>query len=158
MNNADRIARILDRADIWDVVIGYASAVDLRDWDRWSSYLTDDVSIRLGKVGSVDGREACKNFASGALADIGSTQHLITNPEISFENDDTAHVRSVLMTLHTVEEEGVYHSLQGFGFYLYDMVRTTDGWRISGAEVQILHSVGDPHGRAAAGGARHASV
>ena len=149
-----RLARLLDRTDIWDVVIGYASAVDLRDWDRWASYLADCVQIRLGAVGSIDGREACKVFAASALADIGPTQHIITNPEITFISDDSVHVRSVLVTLHTVEEDGVYHSLQGFGFYYHDMMRTAEGWRIIRADVQILHSVGDPHGSAAAGRAR----
>jgi 3-phenylpropionate/cinnamic acid dioxygenase small subunit len=154
MSMDDRITRLADRAEIWDILIGYASAVDLREWQRWASYLHEDIEISLGEVGSVKGREACRTFAEQALSDIGPTQHIITNPEIAID-EDQARVRAILTTLHTViDEDGSYHSLQGFGFYHYVLVRSEDGWKIRRAEVQVLHSVGDPRGRAAAGAAR----
>lgn len=157
INANNRLDWLVDRTQIWDLLIGYASSVDLREWDRWASYLDGNMEISLGAVGSVKGREACTTFAREALSDIGPTQHIITNPEITIEGNG-AKVRAVLTTLHTVHENSSdYHSLQGFGFYHFDLVRREGSWLIARAAVEILHYVGDPGGRAAALGARRAS-
>jgi hypothetical protein len=132
-----RLRRLEDRALIVERVIGYATAVDCRDWEMFADCFTDPAHADYSENGL-----PAAEFARGALVEIvraavtafTATQHLSTNHVIQFDADDPnrASCDSSMYAQHHLEGAEHEELLILRGSYTTHLVRASDGWRIEG--------------------------
>jgi 3-phenylpropionate/cinnamic acid dioxygenase small subunit len=139
---AARLQALEDRAEINDLIIRYATAVDTRDNDTLAACFADDAEASFGGV-PVPGRggPAVVSF----LGSLGGgtpqpatpikTSHLFMNVEITLDGDEAdASSRALVCSVRGEPEQVRFRGIS------YDdrMRRTSDGWRIA----KRVHSVG----------------
>src|ERR671923_1957348 len=94
----DALQRLIDEAEIRDLLLGFAHGLDGRDWATYASTFTEDgVFEILGqrRVGRAE-------IAAGPERDLtrfDRTQHFSTNHAIAIDGD-TASARSYLLGVH----------------------------------------------------------
>lgn len=120
-----------DRAEIQDLVVAEASAMDLRDWARWRTCFTPNAAIDYSENdGAVGDPDEVGRWLESVLGRFHSYQHLSSNAEITLEGD-LARVRTmqyIAVKMEATDGERVVFS----GIWFQDeMTRTTNGWRIS---------------------------
>lgn len=125
-----------DIYDVGQVMIRYATSVDQRDMERYSSCFAPDVTVAGFSSGDVIGREAWVESVGTALQNFAGTHHQITNQEITIDGD-TAHMRSYVQATHELvnDEE---HLLILFAIYDDQLARTVDGWQFTRHELERL--------------------
>ncbi len=123
-----------DRAEIQDLIVAEASAMDRRDWERWRDCFTPDAAIDYSENdGAVGSPAEIGAWLASVLGRFHSYQHLSSNAEIelgSGGNSDRARVRTmqyIAVKMEASDGERVVFS----GIWFRDEVRrTADGWRI----------------------------
>ena len=125
-----------DRYDVGQIIIRYATSVDQRDMDRYGSCFADDVVVAGFSSGDVVGREAWVGFVEKALGNFDGTHHQITNQEITVDGD-RAHMRSYVQATHELAGDDE-HLLILYAIYDDQLVRTSDGWKITRHELERL--------------------
>ena len=157
-NNVDispeRMALLLDRMDITDVLYRYGKAIDRCAVDQsdetfslLASCLTEDVVVDYGPGGIHSGRDAWIAFTKQTASRMGRTLHLYTNPLISVDGDE-AHVTCNVQATHMWESERGPRFLIAGGTFEDDLRRTSDGWRISHIVLNAFFN-NDPSGKLA---------
>jgi hypothetical protein len=148
--------RLHERQAIVDVVIRYATGVDMRDWELYRTCFTDECEFDFS---SWNGRPAtsmpAEDWVDAVRATNGnfeSTQHLSTNHVVRFHSDDEATCVSYMQAQHWYSAErlaSLGHPGDGArwctlgGFYTNTLVRTGDGWRIRRCELTVTWVTGD---------------
>src|SRR3954471_19603723 len=138
---AARIQALEDRAQINDLIIRYAEAVDNRNFDALAACFTDDAEATFAGV-PVPGRGgdavvAFLNSLGGGgprPATPPRTSHLFMNVVVDLDGDE-ADVRSSA-SVYSVRGEPEQVRIRGIG-YRDRVARTQQGWRIS----KRVHSV-----------------
>ncbi|GIW45289.1 MAG: hypothetical protein KatS3mg077_2571 [Candidatus Binatia bacterium] len=127
----DRIQELADRIEIQELLTRYATAIDTRDWDLFTSCFTPDATIDYTAVGGIRGTlPVVRAWLAEVLAAFAMTQHLVTNFQIRIEGD-TAECRSCLFNPMGFEnDEGNLVVFFEGGYYHDRLVRTDEGWRI----------------------------
>ena len=120
-----------DRAEIQDVLVREAGAMDRRDWDLWQACFTPDAAIDYSENDGAVGQPAeVRAWLSSVLGRFHAYQHLSSNSEISIDGD-RASARSmqyIAVKMETSSGERVVFS----GIWFADeLMRTGEGWRIS---------------------------
>lgn len=128
----DRVAQLLDRQEIVDQMHAYARWVDLGRVDKQCEVFTDDcrTNFAKGEDNWLLGREAMMAFVRQALSPYASTNHTISNIEITFDGADRATAQSYVQAWHRYTDTDL-PDFQAFGRYHDVWVRTPDGWRMS---------------------------
>lgn len=120
----------LDRAHITDLLSRYTWALVDRDWQAWKEVFTADAHVDYSTAGGPVGTpsEAAETFGQMlSMFDVALSAG--GNVAITFDNEDTAKVRSVYtMTMRIPGDQPTY--MQASGWYLDTIVRTAEGWRI----------------------------
>ncbi|MFK7896680.1 MAG: nuclear transport factor 2 family protein [Myxococcota bacterium] len=119
-----------DRAEIQDLIVAEASAMDRRDWERWKECFTPDAAIDYSENdGAIGAPAEVGAWLSEVLGQFHSYQHLSSNAEIALDGD-LARVRTmqyIAVKMPTSEGEQVVFS----GIWFRDeIMRTPAGWRI----------------------------
>jgi 3-phenylpropionate/cinnamic acid dioxygenase small subunit len=120
----------LDRAHITDLLSRYTWALVDRDWQAWTEVFTADAHVDYSTAGGPVGTpsEAAATF-SQMLSMFDVALSAGGNVAITFDNEDTAKVRSVYtMTMRIPGDQPTY--MQASGWYLDTIVRTAEGWKI----------------------------
>ncbi|GAA3929016.1 nuclear transport factor 2 family protein [Actinoplanes auranticolor] len=144
-----RIQRIEDRTAIIELVIAYAVAIDEADWKGFAATMTDPVHIDFSEAGLPAAdfpRDEFVGFAAGALEGWTARQHISPNHRVAFDetDPDKATCYSYMYAQHYKK------GAPGGDFYLmrgsYDnkLVRTADGWRITGVTQHVSWLEGNP--------------
>lgn len=128
-----RIRRLEDREDIVALAVGYAAAVDAADWERFRDLFTDSLYVDFSQAGMPAAdfpRDDFVNFARQGLEVWDARQHLSTNHEVEFHEDDLdcAELRSYMFAQHHMQGAPTFIM---HGSYEHTVVRTPGGWRIS---------------------------
>jgi SnoaL-like domain len=126
-----------DRAEITDVLVREASAMDRRDWESWEAQFTPDAFIDYTANDGARGNPAeVRAWLAAVLGRFTACQHLSSNHEISLYGD-RATVRSMqYIGVRTESPEGPRVLFSGIWFR--DELRRTDaGWRI-GSRIEEL--------------------
>lgn len=126
-------------------MVGYACALDARDWSGYRALFTDTITLDYGAIGSLVGPIAADDWTARcrALEGFDATLHRLSNIRGVVEGD-RATVDSYVDALHFVTEDGVERCGQLAGRYVHRLVRGGAGWRIAGC---TLHVAGYPGGR-----------
>jgi hypothetical protein len=122
-------ARDPDRADIIDVLVGYATGIDRRDWALFRSLWTDDVDADYGRIGHFRSAEQITEFMAASHARMGSTWHRLSNFDVDVQGD-SATARTYLHAVLNVDKDDPDAWLDVIGHYDDTLVRTPAGWKI----------------------------
>ena len=126
------LQEISDRMEIQDLLVAYSYAIDTRDWDALDEVFTPDAHIDYTAFGGSAGNLAeTKAFLAEAMPMFSSFQHMVSTSKIEIDGD-TAHVKTIchnpmVMKLGDDKVQVFYCGL----WYVDEMVRTPDGWRIT---------------------------
>ena len=143
-----RLQLLLDRAEISDVQLRYATGLDSRDWPLFRSCFPDEIETDFTSVFGGDPRkvsadrwtEAARRSVSGLKA----TQHMITNHVITIAGDDATCIAYVQARHYLPNESG--DSMQTmFGYYTNRLVRTSAGWKIRACKLTLTWQTGNSH-------------
>jgi 3-phenylpropionate/cinnamic acid dioxygenase small subunit len=116
------------RQDVADLLVRYASGIDLRDWKLLRSCFTDDCVADYGDIGRWNGGDEVTEWMRTTHEPLGQTLHRITNQAV-VSNGDAVSVRSYVDVL--VLGPGNVGGAQAAGFYDDVVVQTEDGWKIA---------------------------
>jgi ketosteroid isomerase-like protein len=132
---------LVDRAQISDLLVEFARALDARDWEaNISLYLPGGVFM-VGDVLRVEGQEAMRRNidSDSGLTQYHGTWHLSANHAIEITGD-TARTRSYLLGIHRLDDDS-YHHADGGGWYDCTLRRTSEGWRFATVRIhEVWHS------------------
>jgi hypothetical protein len=125
------LQEISDRLEIVQMFNTYSCAVDSCDWTLYRSVFSEnalvDYSSLGGPTGTVDDVVA---HLSASLKRYPVMQHVNANVMITFTSQDTASARSVCYN-PMVSETGGIRTTTVYGlWYVDELVRTNEGWRI----------------------------
>jgi len=122
---------IADRIEIDDLLTRYATALDAKDWDLFTTCFTADAFIDYTAAGGIKGAfPEVREWLAQVMAGFPMTQHLVTNRAVTTAGD-TATCRSCLFNpMGVTDGDGLAVFLEG-GYYRDKLVRTPDGWRIA---------------------------
>ncbi len=125
------LAQISDRIEIDDLLTRYATAVDNRDWDLYSTCFTEDAYIDYTAAGGIKGTLAeVRAWLEKTMAIFPMSQHVVCNRDISIDGD-TATCRSIFYNPMALPDPPDSQKLFIEGGYYNDrLVRTPQGWRI----------------------------
>jgi 3-phenylpropionate/cinnamic acid dioxygenase small subunit len=71
---------LLDRREIDDLLIRYATAVDTKDWDLWETCFTEDAFVDYESAGGIKGkRPEVRSWLEKTLVMFPMTQHVVSN-------------------------------------------------------------------------------
>jgi ketosteroid isomerase-like protein len=136
------VQEISDRLEIEQLLIRYCYAIDQRDWDAYRSVYTEDAVIDDVSAGPGNTVDDMVGFLSHALERVVLIQHAISTSLVNV-NGDTASARTichcpVVLDRGDGETEMFFQGL----WYVDELVRTSDGWKISKrAERDYFHNM-----------------
>jgi ketosteroid isomerase-like protein len=133
-----------DKAAILEVLNLYAFALDARQWDLFDRIFTDDVVAEFGPAGTAwtDLNEFKKGFES-FHATLDSHQHTMMGQLVHVDGD-TARAFSYGNWLLIREAAEGGPTWTGTGWYDDELVRTSDGWKISRRVCKLQGWSGNP--------------
>ena len=121
---------ISDRIEIDDLITTYTRAVDTLDWARFDTVFTPDATIDYTASGGIKGtRDEVRDWLAETLPMFSTMQHYVCQKEVTLDGD-TAEARIYLMNpMAIAQPDGGTWRMEFGGYYLHQLVRTTDGWR-----------------------------
>jgi len=129
------VRRLVDRADIHDLLSRYARACDTKDWSLYRALFTPDAVIDYTAAHGIRGSlaEVSEWIARVVVpSSVPKTQHLVTNVEIAVEGPDQATAHAYFINPNVQRDTtGKESLLLNGGYYTATVRRTTQGWRIA---------------------------
>jgi hypothetical protein len=130
--------RLTDRNEIIAVFDRFGAAADMRDWDLMRDVFTPDAVLDHTAAHEADAAYDSVWDGFDMLLDkvrTGSerhavTHHVITNHNIKLDDDRASVVANMLQVHADVQPDGTQSAQIQQGWYLTELVRTKDGWRI----------------------------
>lgn len=125
------LQEISDRIEIQDLMVAYSHAIDTRDWDALDEVFTPDALIDYSAMGgSRGGLEETKEFLRKAMARFAGFQHMVATSKVDLDGD-SAEGRTICHNPMVLEREGTEHVFVCGLWYVDELVRTAEGWRIA---------------------------
>jgi len=116
------------RQAIAEVLVRYATGIDLRDWTLFGSCFTADCDVDYGDIGVWHGADAITTYMDQTHAACGYTLHRITNEAINPDGDGVAARSYVDAIIMDAENQS---GIRAVGFYDDELVATAEGWKIA---------------------------
>lgn len=147
-NENARLQLLLDRAEISDVQLRYATGLDSRDWKLFRSCFTDEIETDFTSVFGGAARKVSADrwtdAARRSLSGLAATQHMITNHVITVAGDEATCIAYVQARHFLPNDSG--DSMQTmFGYYTNRFVRTSAGWKIRACKLTLWWQTGNRH-------------
>ncbi|MDB5971411.1 MAG: SnoaL-like domain protein [Hydrocarboniphaga sp.] len=138
--------QLADRAAISDVVLGYATALDQRDWPFLRSLCADVIgvdysSFQPGFALTLASDEWVKLMAGG-FGGFDATQHISSNHVHCIEGDHAICV-SYLQASHFLAAGDITACATVFGYYTNRLLRTQQGWKFEHITLTVKARTGD---------------
>jgi hypothetical protein len=129
----ERLQTLLDRREIDDLLVRYATAIDARHWDGLDSVFTPDALLDYRSAGGIRGTYTeVRQWLSEVIPLFTWTQHLVVNRAVELGPDgSTAHSRSIFQNPNQMVVDGEPWLFVVGGRYHDRLVRTGSGWRIT---------------------------
>jgi 3-phenylpropionate/cinnamic acid dioxygenase small subunit len=135
----ERLQLLLDRLEVDDLLVRYATVIDARDWAGLDTVFTPDAHLDYRSAGGISGTfSEVRQWLSDVLPMFTSTQHLVVNRCVEIAPDGTARARSIFHNPNQLLVEGQQWLFVVGGRYHDRLVRTTDGWRIASRVEETL--------------------
>ncbi len=144
-----RIQRLVDEADLRDLIHRYAFGLDTQDWALWRSIFVDEVLIDMTDFSPLPiprriPIEKHVRAVERMFANFEATQHFIGSHRYAIEGDEaviTAHMRAE----HWISSGQGGDRYTMYGTYTDKCVRTDEGWRITAVKLALLREEGNRH-------------
>lgn len=131
MDDTTRLRHLIDRSEIGDLLVRYATAIDARRWDLLDSVFTPDAVLDYrGAGGSVGSYPEMKQWLADVLPMFRVTQHLVLNSEVRIDGDE-ARGTTQFHNPNELTVDGKPWIFTVGGAYHDRFVRTDAGWRIA---------------------------
>lgn len=121
------VQRLIDEADIRDLILRFSQALDAKDWDAYAdTFATDAEFVIMGQRRT--GRAA---IASGPRRDLeryDALQHFVTNPHVELAGD-VARGGWYAIGVHVPKREAPTEHADVGVRYRFVASRATGGWR-----------------------------
>ncbi len=122
-----RLRRLEDRDEIHQLFVDYGQYLDAGDFASYADLFAADGEVRLGPMGSAQGRDQIKALMERALAGvIGTSYHLITSPRVQIDGDTAT--SEVMWTVVQRGPDGA-PVLAMIGRHRDELVREDGRWR-----------------------------
>lgn len=143
-----------DRDAVHDLLLRYALAVDMRDWESFEDCFVDDAvadySSELRGIGidapPLKGRDAIVRMTIAGLAPFSATQHFMTNIMIRIDGDYAE--SSAYVIAHHVEEGIEAQSFTLGSIYEDVIVLNGSSWRFASRTLRKIWEQGTLSGTA----------
>lgn len=130
--------RAIDRSEIEELIVRYATAVDTRDWPLLGQVFADGAEIDYRPNGGpMSTYPAVVELLSVSLEPFAATQHVMTNFAIDVRGDD-ATVRFYRVGHMVMIIDGDEVMLDEGGFYDLVVRRDAAGWRVTSLRAGIV--------------------
>ncbi|MFB8005146.1 nuclear transport factor 2 family protein [Nocardia sp. NPDC056000] len=140
----ERIQQVIDRADISDAVVRYATAVDTRDWRSLAALFTDDAYWEYSASGErVDGPAAITDRIRSSIERLDATQHFNTNHVVALSGDEAEHI-CYYYAQHIRRGLANGATFLAGGMYRDRFRRTAQGWKFTARTLNSSWSEGNP--------------
>jgi len=140
------IDALIDRAEISDVVLRYATALDSRDWSLYRSIFTDPLTVDFSSwSGDPEVTLAVDEWVAlvrQTLSGFDATHHLSSNHVIRLSGDAASCV-SYMVARHYLVLDGERRMHSIGGHYTNRLVRGADGWKITHCTLTVTWEMGD---------------
>jgi 3-phenylpropionate/cinnamic acid dioxygenase small subunit len=124
--------QIADRIEIDDLLTRYATAVDSKDWELYTTCFTPDAFIDYTAAGGIKGRlPEVKKWLGEALSVFPMTQHVVANRVIVVDGDSATSRSYFFNPMGFPADDGGLRLFFEGGYYNDKLVRTEEGWRIA---------------------------
>ena len=133
-----------DERRLAEMVVGYACALDARDWPAYRALFTETIVLDYSAIGSVTGPIQADAWTTRchALGGFDATLHRIANLRCRSEGEGRAVVHSYVDAVHYIDSDLAHVT----GTYTHHFVRDGDqAWRIGGCAFRVA---GYPNGQA----------
>lgn len=134
-HTSDSLSELRDHASISRTCTMSAWLADRRDWAAFPKVFAEEVDLDYTSLNGGEPlrlpRQSLLDGWTVALGGLDATQHLVSNHLVTLNGDTAECTASVLATHILANDQGDPIWTVG-GHYLYNLVRTEDGWRISG--------------------------
>jgi hypothetical protein len=129
----DTLRDVLDRREIDDLLIRYATAVDSRDWALLDSVFTPDACLDYRSAGGIRGTfTEARQWLSEVLPLFTMTQHLVVNRSVEIDpGGEAARSRAIFHNPNQLLVDGEPWLFVVGGCYHDRLVRLPAGWRIA---------------------------
>jgi ketosteroid isomerase-like protein len=135
------IRGLADRAEILEVVVAYATALDGKDWRALGSLFAAEAIWEYEAGGEqVIGPEAIAARIAGTLERLRATQHFCGNHSVRVDGDEAWH--TCYYQAQHVGRDG--ETFLGAGRYTDRLSRTADGWRFTHRMLSSVWTSGNP--------------
>jgi SnoaL-like domain len=140
-DDSSRLAWLVDRACISDLLVHYARLVDERRFEELADLFTADGVLEL-PFAEVS-RDSLPKSSHKHLGPFASTHHMSSNHAIEIA-EITAKSRSYMQAAHVPDSDSQdVHGDIG-GWYDCDYRRTTSGWRFARIRLTFVWTLGGP--------------
>lgn len=140
------MSSIEDRLAIIETCTRMGWHADQREWERLAEIFADKVVLDYTSLNGGEPAELTPDQITGAwsglLGSFDATQHLITNHLVTVEGDTAVCTASFQATHRLANPHGSPLWTLG-GTYRFDLVRTGDGWKISGVVMNATWADGN---------------
>ena len=142
------LQQVSDRIEIDDLLVRYTRAIDEKDWALLDTVFVPDADIDYTTSGGIAGKyPEVREWLGKALAAFPITIHAITNSTIELEGDRAKGRTLVNNPMVIPQEGGGQTQFTVWAWYVDELVRTDDGWRIAKRfEEQVFVEGGPPAG------------
>jgi SnoaL-like protein len=142
-----RLQQLLDRAEISDVQLRYATCIDTLNWELFRTCFTDELEVDFSSsmglpVVHVTADEWVENTKS-VLGVLKATQHVIANHVITLDDDDHATCVAGVRARHHEPNSTGDSDQTAYGYYTNRFERTSSGWRMSVLKMTATWSTGN---------------
>lgn len=140
------IAGFREREAAIAAVIGYANALDARDWVAYRALFTNQIVIDYGAIGSIVATLPADAWTDRCrvLEGFDATGHRLNNLVCTVEGD-IACVTSLVDAVHFLTIDSRVETAQLVGRYRHDLERRAGAWLITGVGLAVI---GFPGGQA----------
>ena len=141
------LRRLLDRVEISEVQLRYATGTDTRDWQLFRSCFTDEVEIDFSAgfgapLVTLPADEWVRRTAP-QMESFAATQHMITNLVITFDGNDRATCVAYVRARHHKPNTTGDSDQTVYGYYTNRFERTEHGWRMAAVKLTPLWMTGN---------------
>ena len=125
------LQEISDRIQIQDLLTRYTRAIDEKDWNLLDTCFTPDADVDYTATGGSKGKyPEIRKWLEMALAPFPITVHYISNTSVELKGDRAATRTYVWNPMGFKNPDGSMHWFTVGAYYVDELVRTGDGWRI----------------------------
>jgi SnoaL-like domain len=143
-SNEERMQWLVDRAEISDLLVDFAHALDTRDWKRYCDNYADGGYIEIpdpikGNSFRIQ-KEQMMDLVPGGMAHYLGTHHVSSNHRIEL-NGDTARSRSYVTAVSTTEQPTNHWKIGGW--YDNEYVRQDGRWLFKAVHIHVVWLEGE---------------